>query len=81
MATPVHLPDLGGGDQPLSVSAWFVETNDNVETGDCIVEVLMSGITCDVAAPLSGVVVSIEKSLGQTVKTGDVLAWIEPSAT
>lgn len=74
---PVILPDLGNADQRLSISAWFVEPNDAIDAEDCLAEVLMSGVTCDVAAPASGTVTRIEKQVGDPVKPGDVLAWIE----
>lgn len=80
-AVPVPLPDLGAGGQPLSISAWFVELNDVVEAGDCIVEVLMCGMTCDVATPVGGIIAAIVRDVGDSVNTGDILAWIEPSAT
>lgn len=78
-AQPVILPDLGASPHALTISAWFVEVDDTVEPGDRVAEVLMSGITCDVAAPAGGTVTSIEKPVGQIVKPGDILAWITPA--
>ena len=78
-AIPVILPDLGAGAQPLSVSAWFVEPGDPIEEGDPIVEVLTSGITCDVCSPAGGRVSRLAKDIDAAVRPGEVLAWIDPA--
>lgn len=79
MAAPVILPDLGAGQNRMRVSSWFVEPGDEVETGECLVEVLMSGMTCDIAAPFSGRLAKIERDVDAEVRAGDVVAWIVTS--
>lgn len=76
---PIILPDLGAGDQPLRLSAWFVEPGDEVEPGDRVVEVLVAGMTCDIPSPAAGRISRLEKELDANVHPGDVLAWIEPA--
>ena len=52
MATPIVLPELGGG--PVLLSLWFADVGDLVYEGDRLVEVLLGGATFDVAAPATG---------------------------
>ena len=77
MATPIVLPDLGSGDEPVRVSCWLVDLGDVVDAGDRVVEVLMRGITFDVAAPASGVISRMEKQPDASLVPGDVLGWID----
>ncbi|MBI5759654.1 MAG: biotin attachment protein [Planctomycetales bacterium] len=76
---PVTLPDLGASGQPMRVSAWFVDVGDDVGEGERLLEVLVSGITCDVPTPVAGQVIQIEKDLDDQVSPGDILVWIEPA--
>lgn len=78
MSVPIILPELGVRDGTVRISCWLVDLGDEVDAGDRVVEVLTPGITCDVSAPVSGVVTRIEKPFETTAKTGDVLGWIEP---
>lgn len=77
MAQPVYLPDLGVGQAALRVSSWFSEPGDEVESGESLLEVLTSGITCDVAAPCSGRLMKIERAVEAEVHAGEIVAWIE----
>jgi pyruvate/2-oxoglutarate dehydrogenase complex dihydrolipoamide acyltransferase (E2) component len=73
-------PDLGIGQQAVRVSAWLAEVGEDVEQGDRIVELLMSGMTFDLAAPVAGRLLAIEKHLDAAVLPGDVLGWIAPES-
>ena len=75
---PIQLPELGTAGEPVRVCCWLVEAGEDVEVGDRLVEVLIHGITFDVASPASGTIVRIEKSLNAAVGAGDVLGWIIP---
>ncbi len=77
MPTPIELPDLGAEDEAVCVSCWLVDLGELVVTGDRVVEVLIKGITFDVAAPVSGILSRIEKSLDTRIVPGDILGWIE----
>ena len=52
MQAAIILPELGAG--PVVLSLWFAEPGDEVYQGDRLVEVLVSGATFDVPAPLTG---------------------------
>ena len=78
MLIPIELPNLGTGDETVCVSCWLVDPGEMVIAGDRVVEVLIKGITFDVAAPVSGILSRIEKSLDTRIVPGDILGWIEP---
>ena len=80
MAVPIELPELGAENESVRVSSWLVDVGERVEAGERVVEVLLPGMTFDVAAPSAGVLTRIEKPLEAIVNTGDVLGWIEPEA-
>jgi len=75
---PVLLPELGTADEPVRVSAWFVEVGDLVETGEPILEVMVAGVTCDVCSPAAGRISRALKDLDAVVLPGEVLAWVTP---
>ena len=80
METPIVLPNLGADDEPIRVSCWLVDPGDVVESSDRVVEVMIQGITFDVAVPVAGVVSRIEKPFDSVVAPGDILGWIQPNA-
>ena len=75
------MPDLGTAGHAMRISSWFVEPGDQIEAGDRILEVLTSGITCDIVCETSGQLTKIEKNLDEVVAPGDVLAWIDQTAS
>lgn len=79
MRVPLSLPDLGVGDESVRVSGWLVDRGDLVIEGDCVVEVLISGVTFDVEAAQSGRLIAISKSVDATVSCGEVLGWLNSS--
>ncbi len=80
MRTPVLLPDLGAAGEELRVSCWLVDLGESVDVGDRIVEILMDGVTFDVSAEQSGILVRVERPLDSIVRSGDVLGWLEAEA-
>jgi pyruvate/2-oxoglutarate dehydrogenase complex dihydrolipoamide acyltransferase (E2) component len=78
---PVTVPELGTADEPVRVSAWFVEVGDLVETGEPILEVMVAGITCDVCSPASGRISRTLKDLDSVVLPGEVVAWLDPRSS
>ena len=79
--TPLEAPDLRlPAEEAVVVSAWFVEPGDTFVEGDRLVELLCGEITFDVAAPVSGRLLSIERDVDETVTPGIALASIEPDA-
>ena len=80
MPTPIQLPDLGVGDEPIRVSLWLVEPGDSVEAGDRIVELLVSGLTFDVPAPVAGTLRQALAVQDEVVSPGAILGWIDEAS-
>ena len=77
---PITVPDLGAGAEPIRISAWLVDLGQTVIAGDRVVEVLIPGITFDIAASRTGELVEITKPVDAVVAQGDILGWIEAAA-
>jgi 2-oxoglutarate dehydrogenase E2 component (dihydrolipoamide succinyltransferase) len=73
---PIVAPDLGSTD-PTQLSAWLVEVGETVRVGDRVVELLLPGLTVDVAAPASGRLRSAAAALNATITAGQTLGTIE----
>ncbi len=76
-AVPIALPDLGAEDA-MVVTNWYAQPGESVDAGERVVEVLLPGVTFDVAAPVSGILTAIERGADARVRPGDVLGWIQP---
>lgn len=76
MATPILVPPLESHDQRLTVSLWLTRVGEEVERGDRVVELLIPGVTFDVAAPCSGTLTTCDCRSGEEVREGTVLGWI-----
>ena len=77
MLIPIVIPQLKSGDEPLSISGWLVDLSDRVVAGDLIVELLIPGITFDMAAESSGRVTEILKPVDAIVHPGETIGWID----
>ena len=76
MPTPIIIPDLKC-DETLRVCSWLVEVGEDVEQGDRLVELLTTGITFDVASPVAGRLIKVEKWRDAPVSEGEIVGWIE----
>ncbi|MFN0053655.1 MAG: lipoyl domain-containing protein [Planctomycetales bacterium] len=74
---PITVPDLGTGDETVRLSAWFVEPGESLAPGDSLFEILISGVTCSVAAQSAGRLARIDRALGSIVRPGDTVGWLE----
>ena len=72
----VVAPDLGSA-EPVHVSGWLVDVGETVHAGDRLVELLMPGVTYDVAAPATGRLVEVTAATNSAVRAGDRLGVIE----
>jgi len=77
MSTPILVPALNKTDQRLTLSLWLTRVGEEVSQGDRIAELLIPGVTFDVAAPCSGKLVVCECRSGDEVKEGTVLGWMD----
>jgi pyruvate/2-oxoglutarate dehydrogenase complex dihydrolipoamide acyltransferase (E2) component len=75
MRVPVTLPDVADG--PLRFGLWLVEPGEHVYEGDRLAEVLLPGVTIDVAAPATGTLVERTAYPRDPVRAGQVLGYVE----
>jgi pyruvate/2-oxoglutarate dehydrogenase complex dihydrolipoamide acyltransferase (E2) component len=71
------MPDLGLGEEPVTVSLWLVELGSEVTEGDRVVELAADSITVDLPAPTSGTLVETLAAEDDEVQIGQVLGVIE----
>lgn len=76
MPTPVIVPDLKTGGQPLRIGSWYVQPGESVEVGDRLVEFLTAGVTFEFASPSAGILAKHECGIDAVVQPGDVVGWI-----
>jgi pyruvate/2-oxoglutarate dehydrogenase complex dihydrolipoamide acyltransferase (E2) component len=82
MPTPIVIPELGADELPVTISSWLVDPGENVEPGDRLVELLVAGMTFDVAAADSGVLQTVARDVNSRVQPGEIVGWIaEPAET
>ena len=75
--TPLKLPDLGLGDQPVVLTLWLVKRGWRVGEGEPLVEVLAGAATVDLPSPADGVLAEKLASTGDLLVVGQRLAMIE----
>ena len=72
------LDEILDGRMDAVITAWHVSPNDAVKKGDDLAEVVTDKASFDVPSPCDGVLVSIVKESGSSVKIGEVIAEILP---
>lgn len=80
MSIPVQMPQMGESVVEGTLERWLVQEGDRVEKDQTLCEITTDKVDAEVAAPESGVVVSILVAAGQTVNVGTELARIDPLA-
>jgi len=76
MATPIRMPDLGTTVEEFKIMAWLVSEGDYVELGDALAEIETDKAVTQLESTAKGVVLRLKVEAGDTVYTGDVLAYI-----
>jgi pyruvate/2-oxoglutarate dehydrogenase complex dihydrolipoamide acyltransferase (E2) component len=80
MRSPIVVPDLRIGIEPLRISGWLAEEGDFVIAGESIVEILIPGVTFDILAESTGRLVQIVKSVDTSIAAGEVIGWLDDEA-
>lgn len=80
MSTAIKVPEMGESILDATISRWMKQPGERVAAGEPVVELETDKINLEVSAPVDGVVERIEKSAGQTVAVGEVLAYIAAHA-
>jgi pyruvate/2-oxoglutarate dehydrogenase complex dihydrolipoamide acyltransferase (E2) component len=78
---PVAVPSIAEGSEDIRVSAWLVDLGQSVIAGDPVVEILIPGITFDIAATGTGKLTEVCRAVDAVVQVGDILGWIELDST
>jgi len=76
MATPIRMPDLGTTVEEFRIMAWLVGEGDFVELGDALAEIETDKAVTQLESPAKGVVLRLLVEAGDTVYTGDTLAYV-----
>jgi pyruvate dehydrogenase E2 component (dihydrolipoamide acetyltransferase) len=76
----IRVPNLGVSVTEVVISAWLKKVDDDVVEGDVICEVEADKSSAEVTAPSSGRLTQILANVGATVRIGDTIARVEPSA-
>ena len=77
MRHPLVMPDLGLGDEPVTVSLWLVDRGREVSEGDRLLEVQAESVTVDLPAPASGRLVERLVDADDPLTAGQVLGYID----
>ena len=78
MNIEVEVPDLGldGGDQ-ATVVEWHFEEAEDVQEGECLLELECESGTIEVPSPVTGVLVERVVEEDEIVRVGELLAILE----
>jgi len=71
------LPDLGLGDQPITLSGWLVPRGARVSAGERVAEVLAGPATVDLPSPADGILIERLVDEDERITVGQALAVIE----
>ena len=77
MRVPIIVPELGTAAESVRVNGWFVDQGDWVVVGDLVVELLIAGMTFDIASETTGRLVEISRNVDSETTSGALLGWVE----
>lgn len=77
MTTTVNFPKAGMGLEDGTIARWLKAVGDKVRQGEVIVEIENAKALQEVEAPVSGTLIQIMATEGQTVAVNSDLAIIE----
>ena len=80
MAAELRLEPTSAESEYVTILRWLKREGDAVRAGETILEVEAEKANQEVAAPVSGVLVSIFAVEGDEVKVGETLALIDDAA-
>ena len=78
MAFEVQLPHVGESVTEAVIGKWLKSPGDVIEKYDPLVEVITDKVVMDVPSPITGTLIEILASEGETVLMGAVIAQMEP---
>jgi 2-oxoglutarate dehydrogenase E2 component (dihydrolipoamide succinyltransferase) len=81
MAVELKVPSVGESITEVFIGTWHKSEGDRVEQDENVVELESEKATFDVPAPAAGVVSRIAKKPGDSAAVGEVIAYIEETAS
>ncbi|MGV6827652.1 MAG: 2-oxoglutarate dehydrogenase complex dihydrolipoyllysine-residue succinyltransferase [bacterium] len=81
MSIKIEVPTLPESVTDATILGWHKQPGDNVSVDENLVDLETDKVVLEVPAPVDGVLTSIDYQSGDIVKSGDVLATIEPGKT
>ncbi len=76
MVTKVLVPRLGEGVDELTIVKWLKNEGDLVKEMESLLEVETDKVITEIPSPATGVVLKIAMLENNTVRVGDIMAWI-----
>jgi pyruvate/2-oxoglutarate dehydrogenase complex dihydrolipoamide acyltransferase (E2) component len=80
MPTPLHTPRVNNNDDTVRLVKLLVKPGDAVHSGQLVAEVETDKANFTVESDRDGYVLSVEKSLNETIDVGSVLLWLGATA-
>jgi len=79
MSYEFKFSDPGEGVHEGEILQWHVKERESIKNEQLLVEILTEKVTVELASPVAGIIISIEKEEGEIIKVGDVLVKIDTS--
>ena len=76
MQTKIITPKLGLTMEEVTIIRWLKSSGDTVVKGEPLVEIQSDKVVMEIEAPVSGVLLSIEVTEGQTVPVETVIGLL-----
>ncbi len=76
MAVAIKVPELGDQTEDVRLIAWVVDEGQSVKSGDVIAEIETDKAAVELESEAGGVLLKQAASVGQTLKTGQVIAFV-----
>jgi pyruvate/2-oxoglutarate dehydrogenase complex dihydrolipoamide acyltransferase (E2) component len=72
----IKVPRMGEAVCEATIAQWFKKPGDVVKTGDDLVELETEKVNLTIPAEVDGVLIGIQRQVGDTVHPGDVVATV-----
>ena len=79
MLHEIIVPELAESTVEATVASWLQKEGEIITKGDVIIELDTDKVSLEIVAPSDGLIQSISKQEGETVKVGDILGIIDDS--
>ena len=73
---PIAIPEVGESITELQLGSWLKEPGEAVAEGEVLATLESDKVTVELVAPRAGVLVDIARFEGDTVRSGDVVAYV-----